>query len=77
MASLVLILSELLQRKKKAELVADSRPPSSCFPRESITSTSGKAGKAVVAKARRIDGGGDAWEEYLSEAKVSVESIWP
>ncbi|CAL9078322.1 unnamed protein product [Musa textilis] len=82
MASLVLILAELL-RPEKAKLLTANCPPSARFSRDVVAAAAGAAAGRGRSDRRRwtrspseIDGSGDAFEEDPTEAKVSVESIW-
>ncbi|RRT38104.1 hypothetical protein B296_00046136 [Ensete ventricosum] len=86
MASLVLILVELLRPEKAKLLTAANCPPSARFSRDVVAATAA-AGAAASGRGRsdryrwarsssETDSSGDASEEDPTEAKVSVESIW-
>ncbi|RZR73112.1 hypothetical protein BHM03_00020286 [Ensete ventricosum] len=83
MASLVLILVELLRPEKAKLLTAANCPPTARFSRDVVAATGAAAsGRGRSDRYRwtrsssETDSSGDASEEDPTEAKVSVESIW-
>ncbi|WOL14707.1 hypothetical protein Cni_G23488 [Canna indica] len=83
MASLVLILSELV-RPEKVELLlnAANYPPntSSAPSGGAVSATAFRKAMRSATKSMRPEsarGDDEVFEEDLSEVKVSVESIWP
>lgn len=83
MASLVLILAELLRPEKAKLLTAAANcPPGTRFSRDVVAAAGAAAGRGRsdrcgwTRSSSEIDSSVDAFEEDPTEAKVSVESIW-